>query len=467
MNNVFKTNSNQKKRLFVVDDFYKDPIAIREHALVQTYFSGEGAVGERTRDQFLFDGLKEKFEEIMQIKISDFTDDGFGWYNVGINGRFQSCTAGVPQVFHCDEQKWAAVIFLTPDAPPQSGTSFYRNKKSKVYHNSQINWSVGENGNAFSKHTFLDPTPFEKQDTIGNVFNRLVIFDGGLIHSGNDYFGHNLETGRLFQIFYFNEQNTFIKNNSNKLNGLKSVNCISLESSKERQIKTINEFNKFGVPTKIVNAYDGRIVDYKNNSIVEGWYLYQMDSGSIAAVLSHLKAIKDWYNNTNEDYGFFCEDDLLISNANNWSFNWNNLIDNLPKDWKAIQLSLIKELNKDIKEIDIKLKIRKWDNWSCASYILTRNYAKELLDKYYPNEVFILINNGLIPIVENIIYGVENENIYTLPVFIEDISFKSTFYPEFIDNEHKHNQIESANFLINWWEKHGKTKTIENLCNKN
>ena len=38
--------------------------------------------------------------------------------------------------------------------------------------------------------------------------------------------------------------------------------------------------------------------------------------------------------------------------------------------------------------------------------------------------------------VENIIYGVENENIYTLPVFIEDISFKSTFYPEFIDNEH-------------------------------
>ena len=69
--------------------------------------------------------------------------------------------------------------------------------------------------------------------------------------------------------------------------------------------------------------------------------------------------------------------------------------------------------------------------------------------------------------VENIIYGVENENIYTLPVFIEDISFKSTFYPEFIDNEHKHNQIESANFLINWWEKHGKTKTIENLCNKN
>lgn len=202
---MFKVNQQSDKRFFVVDNFYENPIAVREHALAQTYFPGEGAVGERTRDQFLFEGLKEKFEEIMQIKIADYREDGFGWYNVGINGRFQSCIGGVPQVFHCDAQKWAAVLFLTPDAPPQSGTSFYRNKESKVYHNEQIDWSVGENGNAFSIHTFLDPTPFERQDTIGNVFNRLVIFDGGLIHSGNDYFGHNRETGRLFQIFFFNE----------------------------------------------------------------------------------------------------------------------------------------------------------------------------------------------------------------------------------------------------------------------
>lgn len=153
---MFKINQKQNKRFFVVDDFYENPIAVRNHALAQTYFPGEGAVGERTRDQFLFEGLKEKFEEIMQIKIADLTDDGFGWYNVGINGRFQSCIGGVPQVFHCDAQKWAAVLFLTPDAPPQSGTSFYRNKKSKVYHNDQIDWSVGENGNAFTKDTFLD-----------------------------------------------------------------------------------------------------------------------------------------------------------------------------------------------------------------------------------------------------------------------------------------------------------------------
>lgn len=203
---MFEINDNQNKRFFVIDDFYKDPIAVRNFALEQTYFEGEGAVGHRTRNQFLFDGLKERFEQIMQIEIADHTENNFGWYDQGINGRFQYCIGGVPQVFHCDSQQWAGLIYLTPDAPPQSGTSFYRHKKSKVFHESQIDWSVGDNGNVFSLDTFLDPTPYERQDMVGNVFNRLVIFDGKLIHSGNDYFGHNVETGRLFQIFFFNSK---------------------------------------------------------------------------------------------------------------------------------------------------------------------------------------------------------------------------------------------------------------------
>jgi hypothetical protein len=203
---MFKINSKQDKRLFVVDNFYEDPLAVREVALNQDYFQGEGAVGERTRVQFLFEGLKERFEQIMQVSIADHTENGFGWFDVGVNGRFQSCIGGVPQVFHCDEQQWAGLIFLTPDAPPQSGTTFYRHKDSKVFHKNDIDWSIGDNGNVFTKPTYLDPTPFEAQDKIGNVFNRLVIFDGGLIHSGNDYFGHSRETGRLFQIFFFNEK---------------------------------------------------------------------------------------------------------------------------------------------------------------------------------------------------------------------------------------------------------------------
>jgi len=198
------TNSSSKKRLFVVDDFYEDPYKIREFALQQTYYPGEGAVGSRTRKQYLFNGIKESFESIIGKTIADHTDDNFGWGNIGINGRFQFCTAGTPSVYHCDSQQWAAVIYLTPDAPPQSGTSFFRHRDTKVYHNSQINWNQGEGLKVFNQKTFLDGTPYEPVDTVGNVFNRLVIFDGGLIHSGINYFGWDISSSRLFHIFFFN-----------------------------------------------------------------------------------------------------------------------------------------------------------------------------------------------------------------------------------------------------------------------
>ena len=202
----FGVSDLKDKRFFVVDNFYKDPHAVREFALQQTYFPGEGAVGHRTRKQFMFDGVKEAFESAMKIKIPDHTDDGFGWFDEGINGRFQYCPAGTPSVFHCDSQKWAAVIYLTPDAPPQSGTSFYRHKETKIFHNSQINWEAGEGVKVFNQKTFLDSSPYEMVDTVGNIFNRLVIFDGGLIHSGINYFGWDINSSRLFHIFFFNEQ---------------------------------------------------------------------------------------------------------------------------------------------------------------------------------------------------------------------------------------------------------------------
>jgi hypothetical protein len=200
----FKIKGNKDKRFFVVDNFYEDPYAVREFALQQIYYPGEGAVGHRTRKQFLFDGLRESFEEIIDAKIPD-RDNGYGWFDEGINGRFQYCPAGTPSVFHCDSQKWAAVIYLTPDAPPQSGTSFYRHKETKIFHNSQIDWDAGQGTKVFNQHTFVDSTPYEMVDTVGNVFNRLVLFDGGLIHSGINYFGWDISSSRLFHIFFFNQ----------------------------------------------------------------------------------------------------------------------------------------------------------------------------------------------------------------------------------------------------------------------
>lgn len=194
---------DQKPRFWVVDDFYADPDSVREFALLQSYYPGEGAVGMRTRKQFLFDGLKEQFESIMGMKILDKTEKETGWYDEGINGRFQSCEAGTKMVFHCDHTSYAAIIYMSPDAPTESGTSFYKHKATGLRHADDIDWAGAKGSTVFNGKTFVDPTPYEAVDTVGNVYNRLVIFDGRLIHSGMNYFGWDIPSSRFFQIFFF------------------------------------------------------------------------------------------------------------------------------------------------------------------------------------------------------------------------------------------------------------------------
>jgi hypothetical protein len=193
----FRFNQDQGKRLFVVDNFYEDPYEVRNFALQQMYYDDPGYLGMRTRKQFFFEGIKEKFEEIIGQKIID-------WENQGMNGRFQTCVAGTPLVYHCDDQRWAAMVYLTPDAPPSCGTSFFRHREIKVHHNSQINWENGDGLKVFNQKTFLDKTPYELVDQVGNIFNRLVIFDGGLIHSASEYFGWDIASSRLFHMYFFN-----------------------------------------------------------------------------------------------------------------------------------------------------------------------------------------------------------------------------------------------------------------------
>jgi Family of unknown function (DUF6445) len=176
----------------VVDQFYKDPDQVRSFALSQEFISHpQFHKGKRTDQVFRFEGIKEKIEYYMNRKIKD-------WNAYGVNGCFQTCIAGDQLVYHYDTQDYAAIIFLTPDAPPGSGTSFYRSKYTK-----ETKISENANTGVIFKNGFLDSTQFELVDQVGNIYNRLVIFNSRMIHAASCYFGTNDENGRLFQMFFF------------------------------------------------------------------------------------------------------------------------------------------------------------------------------------------------------------------------------------------------------------------------
>ena len=189
-------NPSKMPGAWLVDNFYVDPDAVREFALAQEYQispDGEyGYIGRRTFEQFLFPGLKEEFERIIGRKITR-------WGDHSMNGKFQYCIAGEPLVYHCDDQSLAGMLYLTPNAPYQSGTATYALKGTEIRHLShpQIMQCFDPGSRNF------DSTKFETVDMFGNVYNRLVIFNAGYLHSARDYFGWKPDNGRLWQMFFF------------------------------------------------------------------------------------------------------------------------------------------------------------------------------------------------------------------------------------------------------------------------
>jgi hypothetical protein len=185
-------NQQSNERLFVVDNFYNDPDRVREIALSVEYeMDLRYYKGYRSTGQWVMDGTREAFEKIIGQPIIHFNEIH------GHCGKFQYTTAEDPQVYHHDLQRWAAMIYLTPNAPIQSGTNLLASKITGARHADDFNNTGSFNGG------FLDGTKFDIVDSVGNIYNRLVIMDARCFHAAGPYFGQNKETGRLIHLFFF------------------------------------------------------------------------------------------------------------------------------------------------------------------------------------------------------------------------------------------------------------------------
>lgn len=181
--------------LIVADDFYYDPDGIRRFALSQEFAVSGNYPGLRTKS-FLNDSHKEVINALVSHAGGGVTDWLLDENGDGYTGAFQICTAMDRTWIHSDyNNMWAGVCYLTPDAPLSGGTALYRHKETGQ--------RLPVDKNDHGKDAY-DITKWEIVDRIGNVYNRLILYPGKLFHASIDYFGDNLENGRLFQTFFFN-----------------------------------------------------------------------------------------------------------------------------------------------------------------------------------------------------------------------------------------------------------------------
>ena len=211
-----RTNGHQTQfhtrtpSVIVVDDFLRNPDEVRELALAQEYGSDlRHYKGLRTNQRFLWPNLREEFSRLIGKPVTE-------WLGHGANGVFQQTNNTDPLVWHHDTQGYAAAIYLTPDAPFATGTSFWRDRtcgcrRRPSHPFEQLRLGSPEAVKEAEKVVYdaynLEHTDnWDLVESVAGLYNRLVIWDASLIHSATsytDFANADASSTRLVQLFFF------------------------------------------------------------------------------------------------------------------------------------------------------------------------------------------------------------------------------------------------------------------------
>ena len=100
------------------------------------------------------------------------------------------------------------LIYLTPGAPLEAGTSFWQHKETGL-RACPTQRDVERLGVPLPRLAAMlekdSPcaTCWQEIDRVGNVFNRAVAFPAGVFHSATRHFGSTIRKGRIFHSFHF------------------------------------------------------------------------------------------------------------------------------------------------------------------------------------------------------------------------------------------------------------------------
>lgn len=221
---------NAGPHLLIVDGFYPDPDAVRTLALGQEFVQyspplaeqvGEEQAGSPefadTTSRWLatalytyrgekvahpVSGFRHHGPEV-QARLADVTGaeiepDSWALGGDGWNGAFHLRTEGKSAVsihHHYRDgdvapKGWSGLVYLSPDAPSDAGTSIWRHKGTGK--------CIAPKGAVYER----DESAFEKVYTVECRFNRLVLFRENVLHRAEHGFGE-YKSARLTQTFFF------------------------------------------------------------------------------------------------------------------------------------------------------------------------------------------------------------------------------------------------------------------------
>lgn len=176
----------------------------------------------------------------------------------------------------------------------------------------------------------------------------------------------------------------------------------------------------------------------------------------VACSGSHIKALKKFVDESSDAFAVICEDDADLTNLSKLEFTVTQLFKALGKNVGCIQLGVSTR-----EELSISFTPHRRSPWdfNASTYLVSREYAKELLKKFYVDGEFTLINFKPItifdyrsgshvestPVSEWVIYN--EERTVTIPLCTYSLSSSSIQ----TSSESERQNIKSKNSIDGRW----------------
>jgi len=200
----------------IVDNFYNDADAVRELALSLPFDVNENSYpGNRTKG--LHDIAPEFFEHFCN-KLFSLYYDYYTPVKWNVATSFQLIEPYDTDPLNVKNLGWihkdvntvfAGVIYLTPDANPDSGTRIYKIKNSiseeeanSTQHHSYKLYGDNKIDDDYIKAITTHRSHFEETINVKNYYNRLITFDANSYHGVETVYS---DSPRLTQVFFVTE----------------------------------------------------------------------------------------------------------------------------------------------------------------------------------------------------------------------------------------------------------------------
>jgi GR25 family glycosyltransferase involved in LPS biosynthesis len=170
----------------------------------------------------------------------------------------------------------------------------------------------------------------------------------------------------------------------------------------------------------------------------------------LSCIISHLKAIKKGYED-GDPYFCIVEDDMVLK-----KINFDKILTYIkiaeecsdePIDILQLHTnghpSVIKMYNENFLKYDEIIKKRDYDYPSAGYYLISRQGAEKLLEKYVISEKTYDLSHKECEwsAADNIIYIAVNSWILTYPITISNVNYGSTIHPEHLYNHEYCNNV--------------------------